>query len=55
MGFILGISDLPLGALGCAAAGHTESALLDGPPPTEGLQQVIHTRVHLAWPGCGGR
>ncbi|KAK2508144.1 hypothetical protein MC885_009304, partial [Smutsia gigantea] len=39
-GFILGISDLLLGAPGCAAAGHTEPARLDGLPPTEGLRQV---------------
>lgn len=32
-----------------------ERALLDGLPAAEGLRQVIHTPVHLARPGSGGR
>lgn len=32
-----------------------EQALLDGLLAAEGLRQVIHTPVHLARPGWGGR
>lgn len=46
----MGIGDLPpRGTRPAVRPDSIEPVLLDGPPAAEGLRQVIHTPVHLAW------